>query len=105
MQQWYDTIRRPIQTQKSLALQEIVSRYTFEVAVQATKPEVKQAVEALFSVKVLSVRTTIVHGKFKRAGGLMRKRPNWKKALVTLVPGQKIDFYAKKGVAHGSALV
>jgi large subunit ribosomal protein L23 len=105
MQQWCSTIRRPIQTQKSEALQEIISRYTFEVAMQATKPEIKQAVEFLFSVKVLHVRTTIVHGKCKRAGGLMRKRSHWKKASVTLKPGQKIDFYSKNGVAHGSALV
>lgn len=96
MRSVYDVIRRPIISEKSTALAEVANRYAFEVATQANKQEIKDAVQRLFSVKVLSVRTMIVHGKVKRLARSETKKPNWKKALVTLAEGQKIDFFQAK---------
>lgn len=92
----YEVIRRPIISEKSTALAEVGSRYTFEVALQANKNEIRDAVQQLFKVKVREVRTMIVHGKLKRTGRFENKRPNWKKAVVTLAEGQKIDFFQAK---------
>lgn len=96
MRSVYEVIKRPIISEKSTALAEVGSRYAFEVAVQANKQEIKDAVQRIFSVKVRQVRTLTVHGKVKRVGRFVTKRPNWKKALVTLVDGQKIDFFQTK---------
>ncbi|MCM2322037.1 MAG: 50S ribosomal protein L23 [Oligoflexia bacterium] len=96
MRSVYDVIRRPIISEKSTALAEVASRYTFEVAVQANKQEIRDAVQRLFNVKVREVRTVTVHGKVKRVGRFETKRPNWKKAVVTLAEGQKIDFFQTK---------
>jgi len=74
-------------------LSEVAGRYAFEVAPQANKPEIRAAVQTLFNVKVREVRTMMVHGKMKRVGQHMSKRPNWKKAIVTLAEGQKIEFF------------
>jgi large subunit ribosomal protein L23 len=93
MRSVYEVIQRPIISEKSTALAEVASRYAFEVAVQANKYEIKEAVESIFKVNVLKVRTMIVHGKTKRTGRFETKRSNWKKALVTLADGQKIDFF------------
>jgi large subunit ribosomal protein L23 len=93
MRSVYDVIRRPIISEKSTALAEIGGKYAFEVAVQANKQEIKDAVQRLFNVKVRQVRTMIMHGKVKRVGRFEVKRANWKKALVTLVEGQKIEFF------------
>lgn len=92
----YDIIRRPIISEKSTALAEVGNRYVFEVAVSANKIEVKDAVQRLFNVKVTAVRTLIMHGKVKRVGRFETRRSNWKKALVTLADGQKIDFFQTK---------
>jgi len=92
----YDVIRRPIISEKSTALAELANRYAFEVAVQANKQEIKDAVQRLFNVKVRTVRTMVMHGKVKRVGRFETKRSNWKKALVTLAEGQKIDFFQTK---------
>ena len=92
----YEVIRRPIISEKSTALAEVAGRYAFEVAVQANKHEIREAVQQLFKVKVREVRTMIVHGKVKRTGRFETKRSNWKKALVTLAEGQKIDFFQTK---------
>jgi len=96
MRNVYDVVRRPIISEKSTALAEIGGKYAFEVAVQANKQEIKDAVQRLFNVKVRQVRTMIVHGKVKRVGRFETKRANWKKALVTLVEGQKIEFFQNK---------
>lgn len=96
MRNVYDVIRRPIISEKSTALAEVGNRYAFEVAVQANKQEIKDAVQRLFNVKVREVRTMVVHGKMKRVGRFETKRPNWKKAIVTLNEGQKIDFFQAK---------
>jgi large subunit ribosomal protein L23 len=96
MRSVYDVIRRPIISEKSTALAEVGNRYAFEVATQANKQEIRDAVQRLFSVKVLKVHTMNMHGKVKRVGRFETKRPNWKKALVTLAEGQKIDFFQTK---------
>ena len=96
MRSVYDVIRRPIISEKSTALAEVGNRYAFEVATQANKQEIREAVQRLFSVKVLKVHTLVMHGKVKRVGRFETKRPNWKKALVTLAEGQKIDFFQTK---------
>lgn len=92
----YEVIRRPIISEKSTALAEIGGRYAFEVSVKANKQEIRDAVQRLFNVKVRAVRTMIMHGKVKRVGRFETKRSNWKKALVTLAEGQKIDFFQTK---------
>ncbi len=96
MRSVYDVIRRPIISEKSAALAEVANRYAFEVATQANKQEIRDAVQRLFNVKVLAVRTLTVHGKVKRVGRFETKRSNWKKAIVTLGEGQKIDFFQTK---------
>jgi large subunit ribosomal protein L23 len=96
MRSIYDVIRRPIISEKSTALAEVGNRYAFEVASQANKQEIRDAVQRLFSVKVRKVHTMVMHGKVKRVGRFETKRSNWKKALVTLADGQKIDFFQTK---------
>lgn len=92
----YEVVRRPIISEKSTALTAVANRYVFEVALQANKHEIKDAVQRLFSVKVREVRTMVMHGKVKRVGRFETKRSNWKKALVTLAEGQKIEFFQAK---------
>jgi large subunit ribosomal protein L23 len=96
MRSLYEVIRRPIISEKSTALAEVGNRYAFEVASQANKQEIRDAVQRLFNVKVLKVNTMVMHGKVKRVGRFETKRSNWKKALVTLAQGQKIDFFQTK---------
>ncbi|MFN7684941.1 MAG: 50S ribosomal protein L23 [Oligoflexia bacterium] len=93
MRSVYEVIKRPIISEKSTAQMEVANRYAFEVAAQASKPEIKDAVQRLFNVRVKDVRTMVMHGKLKRLGRFENKRSNWKKALVTLADGQKIDFF------------
>ena len=92
MKNLYDVIRRPLITEKSTSLKETQRSLCFEVHRDATKPEIKKAVEDLFKVKVERVRTMVVTGKFRRFGRGGGMRPDWKKAIVTLQAGQKIDF-------------
>jgi large subunit ribosomal protein L23 len=87
----YDIILAPVITEKSTRLTE-KNQYTFRVAKQATKPQIKAAVEGLFSVKVLAVNTLIVKGKVKRFRGRLGQRSDYKKAIVTLAAGQSIDM-------------
>lgn len=96
MRSVYDVIRRPIISEKSTALAEVGNRYVFEVSHEANKQEIRDAVQRLFSVKVSAVRTLVMHGKVKRVGRFETKRSNWKKAIVTLAEGQKIDFFQTK---------
>jgi large subunit ribosomal protein L23 len=92
----YEVIRRPIISEKSTALAEVAGRYAFEVALKSNKQEIKDAVHQLFHVKVKEVRTMIMHGKVKRVGRFETKKENWKKALVSLAEGQKIEFFQTK---------
>jgi large subunit ribosomal protein L23 len=88
--QHYDMIRRPIITEKTTMASEN-GAVVFEVAIDASKPQIKEAVEALFGVKVKAVNTTITKGKVKRFRGQLGKRRDVKKAYVTLVEGNTID--------------
>jgi large subunit ribosomal protein L23 len=87
----YDVIRSPVVTEKSTMASEH-GQVVFEVAVDATKPEIKAAVEALFSVKVKAVNTLVRKGKVKRFRQELGVRKDTKKAIVTLVDGQSIDI-------------
>jgi large subunit ribosomal protein L23 len=90
----HEVLRRPLITEKKTALKKTQRALCFEVHRDATKPEIKKAVEALFSVKVQDVRVANVHGKVKRQGRYAGKRPDWKKAWVVLKKGEKmIEFF------------
>jgi len=86
----YDVIRKPIITEKATMASE-AGAVVFEVAIDANKPAIKEAVEALFGVKVKAVNTTITKGKVKRFRGRLGKRKDIKKAYVTLAEGNTID--------------
>ena len=88
-----EVIRRPLVTEKTTIAREAGEVVVFEVAREATKIDVRRAVEKLFGTKVASVRTQIGHGKFKRQGRFEGQRPDWKKAWVRLKAGEKApDF-------------
>jgi large subunit ribosomal protein L23 len=94
MKSVFDVLRRPLITEKTTLMKEANRTLAFEVRRDATKPEIKKAVEALFGVKVQDVRVANVHGKQKRQGRFVGKRPDWKKAFVVLKPGEKmVEFY------------
>ena len=82
----------PHVTEKAALAGESGNQYVFQVATDATKPEIKQAVEKLFEVEVDAVRVTNVKGKVKRFGQRMGRRKDWKKAYVRVKDGQSIDF-------------
>jgi large subunit ribosomal protein L23 len=99
-------IKRPLLTEKGTRLKEtggsadkeldpeaIKPQLLFEVARDANKVEIRHAVEKLWNVSVVDVRTAIVRGKEKRMGRFVGKRSNWKKAMVTIAPGQNIEFF------------
>ena len=86
-------VRRALITEKGTVLRETRNQYHFEVARDANKIEIKQAVEAIFSVKVSAVRTQQQHGKVRRQGRYAGRRSDWKKAIVTLQPDQKIELF------------
>ena len=88
-----EVIRRPLVTEKTTIAREQGEVVVFEVARNATKIDVRRAVEQLFGIKVAAVRTQIAHGKFKRQGRFEGQRPDWKKAWVRLKAGEKApDF-------------
>lgn len=88
-----DIIIRPVVTEKSVNLAQQQNKYTFYVSKQATKIDIKKAVEELFKVKVLAVNTAIIKGKPKRVGRFRGRKPDRKKAIVTLRPGDKIEIF------------
>ncbi len=88
----YEILRRPLITEKYTALQ-AYGKYTFEVAGEANKPQIKQAVEKAFNVKVTSVNVMTVAGKRRRLGRRELPARPWKKAIVTLKPGDKIELF------------
>ena len=90
----FNVIRRPLITEKGLNVKETEGTLVFDVAPDATKTEVKQAVEALFKVKVSTVRTMNYLGKERRRGKYTGFRPDWKKAYVRLQAGEKMPEYA-----------
>jgi large subunit ribosomal protein L23 len=86
-------VRKALITEKGTALRELRNQYHFEVARDANKIEIRRAIETIFSVKVDNVRTMQLRGKVKRQGRYQGKRSDWKKAIVTLLPEQKIDLF------------
>lgn len=90
----YDIVRCPLITEKATALSE-KNQVVFKVAISATKPEIKVAVETLFGVKVVGVNTLVQKGKTKRFKGRLGQRSDIKKAFVQLAEGQSIDLTAK----------
>ncbi len=90
----YDIIRRPVITEKTTRLQDELNTYVFEVDGRANKTMIKEAVEAIFDVKVVKVRTAIMPAKMgQRLRKLYIRKKQWKKAYVTIAPGQKIDMF------------
>ncbi len=83
---------RPLMTEKSMQQKEELNTVTFRVRPDANKVEIRSAVEAVFNVKVTSVRTASFEGKMKRMGRAEGRRSDWKKAVVTLAPGHKIEL-------------
>jgi large subunit ribosomal protein L23 len=91
----YEIIRRPVITEKGLTLKEQEKTLCFEVSDRASKTQIKEAIERIFKVKVLHVRTMNVPGKERRRGRFTGYRPDWKKAYVTLRDGEKMIEYGE----------
>ncbi|MCF6246463.1 MAG: 50S ribosomal protein L23 [Desulfobacula sp.] len=89
----YDIIRGPVVTEKTTLQKELNNQVTLKVDKRANRVEIKEAVEMAFNTKVKQVRTIQVKGKVKQRGRIIGKKADWKKAIVTLMPGQRIDFF------------
>lgn len=89
----YAIIKRPLITEKTNLQKDADNQVSFEVDCRANRIEIKRAVEQIFKVKVAKTRTLRVVGKIKRRGRILGKRKDWKKAVVTLMPGERIDFF------------
>ena len=89
----YDLIKRPVITEKTNIQKESYNQITFETDRKANRVEIKKALEDIFNVKVAVVRTMQVKGKTKQRGRITGKRRDWKKAIVKLMPGERIDFF------------
>ena len=90
--QLMNVVLAPVVSEKGTFVADKFRQYVFRVADSATKPEIKAAVELMFKVQVDSVTVSNVRGKSKRFGQYMGRRPHWKKAYVSLKPGQEINF-------------
>ncbi len=97
MSNLHQIIERPILTEKTTEQMDLHNKVTFQVARKATKPQIKAAVEKLFGVKVDKVNTHTIPGKPKRFGRQFSRTSAYKKAVVTLVEGEVLDFYALEG--------
>ncbi|MBI2340913.1 MAG: 50S ribosomal protein L23 [Deltaproteobacteria bacterium] len=89
----YQVIKKPLVTEKALGLKEEGNRYAFVVDLGADKPLVRSTVEKLFKVHVLDVKTAVMRGKTKRVGRSSGRKSNWKKALVRIKEGEKIELF------------
>ncbi len=89
----YHVIKRALITEKSTIAKDETNKYTLEVDPRANKIEIANAVEKLFKVKVLNVQVMNVMGKKKRMGKIVGRKRSWKKAIVTLLPGSRIEIY------------
>jgi large subunit ribosomal protein L23 len=89
----HDIIRRPLITEKTTIQKDEFNQVSFEVAPKANRIEIKRAIEDVFNVRVAAVRTMQIRGKQKRRGRILGRRRNWKKAVVTLMPGERIEFF------------
>jgi large subunit ribosomal protein L23 len=88
----HDIVRRPLITEKGTELTSDHNAYTFLVAPYANKVQIRKAIEQLFKVKVIGVRTMTRHGKLKGRGRRRVRRPDWKRAVVSLAEGQSVEF-------------
>ncbi|MEI6125477.1 MAG: 50S ribosomal protein L23 [Pseudomonadota bacterium] len=93
MKDMYGCIRKTVITEKSNIQKEVSNKVTFEVDRRANKIEIKNAVQKLFNVKVVHVNIMNFEGKSKRVGRIIGKKSDWKKAVVTLNQGEKIEFF------------
>lgn len=89
----YQILKRPLITEKSTTEKDLHNKLFFEVDRRANKIEIKEAVEKMFKVDVLGVSTLLVAGKKKRVGKHFTMRPDWKKAIVTIKPDQRVEFF------------
>ncbi len=89
----YDIIKRPLITEKTSIQKENYNQITFEVDRKANRVEIKRAIENIFNVNVATVKTMQIKGKTKQRGRILGKRRDWKKAIVKLMPGERIDFF------------
>ena len=89
----HEIIIRPLITEKTSIQKEMNNQLSFEVDRRANRIEIKQAIESIFNVRVAAVKTMQITGKIKRRGRITGKRRDWKKAIVKLVPGERIDFF------------
>ena len=89
----YDIIKRLLITEKTSIQKELFNKVIFEVDRRANRIEIKKAIETIFNVRVASVKTMQITGKTKQRGRITGKRRDWKKAIVTLLPGERIDFF------------
>ena len=89
----YDILKRPLVTEKSTVEKDERNKLCFEVDRRANKIEIKAAVQMIFKVDVLNVATISMKGKKKRAGRHFTQHPDWKKAVVTIKPGQRVEFF------------
>jgi large subunit ribosomal protein L23 len=89
----YQVVLKPLLTEKGTRLKDEANQYLFRVAKTANKIEIKRAIEQLFKVTVVDLRTIRVRGKAKRLGRFQGRRPDWKKAVATLKTGDSIDLY------------
>jgi len=90
----YEVIKGPHITEKATILKENNRQVVFKVHPDATKIDIKRAVETIFKTKVLKVRTIRVKGKKKRFGRIVGKKPDWKKAIVTIAPGEDMEKFS-----------
>jgi len=89
----HEVIIRPLITEKTSIQKELNNQLSFEVDRRANRIEIKQAIESIFNVRVAAVKTMQVTGKTKQRGRIIGKRRDWKKAIVKLLPGERIDFF------------
>jgi large subunit ribosomal protein L23 len=89
----HETVIRPLITEKTSIQKELNNQLTFEVDRRANRIEIKQAIESIFNVRVAAVKTMQIKGKTKQRGRTIGKRRDWKKAIVKLMPGERIDFF------------
>jgi large subunit ribosomal protein L23 len=89
----YDIIIRPLVTEKTSIQKEDFNQVSFEVDRRANRVEIRRAIEKIFNVRVADVRTMQIKGKVKQRGRIVGKRKDWKKAIVRLMPGERIDFF------------
>lgn len=89
----HDIIKRPLMTEKTNLQKDLYRQVTFEVDRRANSVQIRRAVENVFNTRVLAVRTMQVKGKVKRRGRTLGKRRDWKKAIVKLMPGERIEFF------------